>query len=163
MKWSYRLHQIERIPEMTRRAIKVAMSPPGGPTFLQMNEDLYGQESTGKIIPQKKFSVSSSVRPQPELITEAAKLLKRLRAKMQSAAHDVPVKLREQATYRLALCEFELDRFGTAAEVLEAFLRGFPARTLMASASFYAGEALFPLGRHCQAVVHHHSGVPPFS
>ncbi len=75
MKWRYRLNNIERIPEMTRRAIKVAMSPPGGPTFLQMNEDLYEQEGTGKIIPQKKFSVSSSVRPQPELITEAAKLL----------------------------------------------------------------------------------------
>ena len=48
MKWSYRMYDAERVPEFTRRAIQIAHTAPGGPTFLQLNEDLYKQEATGK-------------------------------------------------------------------------------------------------------------------
>jgi thiamine pyrophosphate-dependent acetolactate synthase large subunit-like protein len=36
MKWSYKMRQLERVPEFTRRAVKVARTQPGGPVFLQM-------------------------------------------------------------------------------------------------------------------------------
>jgi len=75
MKWSYRLRQVERIPEFTRRAIKLSHTQPGGITFLQMNEDLYKQEGTAKIIPQSKFHVSAKVKPDPDAIMEAGRLL----------------------------------------------------------------------------------------
>ncbi len=75
MKWSYRMYHLERIPEFTRRAIKVAHTPPGGPTFLQFNEDLYEQEGTGKIIPQTKFHVAAKIKPKPEDIENVAELL----------------------------------------------------------------------------------------
>ena len=75
MKWSYRLRQVERIPEFTRRAIKLSHTQPGGITFLQMNEDLYKEEGTAKIIPQSKFHVSAKVKPEPDAIMAAARLL----------------------------------------------------------------------------------------
>jgi thiamine pyrophosphate-dependent acetolactate synthase large subunit-like protein len=74
-KWSYKMRQAERVPEFTRRAVKISLTPPGGPTFLQLTEDLYEKEVKGKIIPQKKFHVSSKIRPKPDLIMDAAKML----------------------------------------------------------------------------------------
>ncbi len=75
MKWSYRMHRLERVPEFTRRAIKLAQTPPGGVTFLQMNEDLYKQEGTVKIFPQSKFHVSAKIKPDSEAIMRVGRLL----------------------------------------------------------------------------------------
>jgi thiamine pyrophosphate-dependent acetolactate synthase large subunit-like protein len=75
MKWSYRMDRAERVPEFTRRAIKVAQTPPGGPVFLQMPEDLYDAKATATIAPQGRFSVSAQVRAEPEIILRAARLL----------------------------------------------------------------------------------------
>lgn len=75
MKWSYRLHHVERVPEITRRSIKVAQTPPGGPTFLQLNEDLFEKEATAKIISQDKFRVATKIRSKPEDIDAAARML----------------------------------------------------------------------------------------
>jgi benzoylformate decarboxylase len=75
MKWSYRMDRVERVPEFTRRAIKVAQTPPGGPVFLQMTEDLFVTRSKGMIFPQDRFRVGGQVRAEPEIITRAARLL----------------------------------------------------------------------------------------
>lgn len=75
MKWSYRMQRLDRIPEFTRRAVKVAHTPPGGPVFLQITEDLYAQKGSGTIYPQEKFQVGGQVRAEPGLITQAARLL----------------------------------------------------------------------------------------
>ncbi len=85
---------------------------------------------------------------------DAAKPLRRLRTIMASEAVSVPIAVREQTTYRLGVCEFELDRFDEAARLLEEFIEAFPDSSLMASASFYCGEALFRLGRHDRAAKH---------
>ncbi len=75
MKWSYRMYDSERVPEFARRAIQIAQTAPGGPVFLQHNEDLYKEEVTARILPQSKFEVASSVRADPAAITELAELL----------------------------------------------------------------------------------------
>lgn len=75
MKWSYKMQHLERVPEFTRRAIKVSQTPPGGPTFLQMTEDLYEKEGKATIISQKKFYVPSKIRPKSDLIMDVAKML----------------------------------------------------------------------------------------
>ena len=75
MKWSYKIQRAERVPEFTRRAVKVAKTPPGGPVFLQMTEDLFAAKATGTVYPQQRFDVSGHVRAEPELITRAARLL----------------------------------------------------------------------------------------
>ena len=69
------MQHIERVPEFTRRAIKVARTPLGGPVFLQMTEDLIDKEATAKIFPQTKFQVAAKVKPEPERIIEAARML----------------------------------------------------------------------------------------
>jgi TolA-binding protein len=73
---------------------------------------------------------------------------------MQSSEAAVPATVREQATYRLGVCEFELKRFREAADLFEQFIDAFPESPLVASASFYCGEALFTLGRYERAVEH---------
>ncbi len=83
---------------------------------------------------------------------EAAKLLRGVQANIESVPDSVPADLREQVTYRLAVCEFELDRYREASKLFEAFLDTFPESPLGLSAGFYGGDALFKLGRYEKAV-----------
>jgi len=75
MKWSYQMERLDRLPEFTRRAIKVARTPPGGPVFLQMAEDLYDETGDVVILPQDRFTVAGNVKARPELIEQAARML----------------------------------------------------------------------------------------
>ena len=89
MKWSYRIYSVDRVAEFTRRAIKVALTPPGGPTFLQINEDLHKQETTAKIYPHSKFKLSSKIKADPDAIIEAAKMLIESTNPMITVGHEV--------------------------------------------------------------------------
>jgi len=75
MKWSYKMRQLERVPEFTRRAVKVARTQPGGPVFLQMTEDLYETQGEGTILPQSKFQVPMRISAESERIEQAARML----------------------------------------------------------------------------------------
>jgi thiamine pyrophosphate-dependent acetolactate synthase large subunit-like protein len=75
MKWSYKMRQLERVPEFTRRAVKIARTPPGGPVFLQMTEDLYDAQGEGTILPQSKFQVPMRVSAESARIEQAARML----------------------------------------------------------------------------------------
>ena len=60
----------------------------------------------------------------------------------------------EQAVYRLGVCRFELGDMSEAVTLFEQLLSEFPESLLLASASFFCGEACTRLGRHLQAVKH---------
>jgi len=75
MKWSYRMDNLKRVPEFTRRAVKVASTPPVGPTFLQMDEELYTQKDTLQILPQEKFRIAAGIRPDPSAIEKVAEMI----------------------------------------------------------------------------------------
>jgi thiamine pyrophosphate-dependent acetolactate synthase large subunit-like protein len=75
MKWSYRMEHVDRVPEFTRRAIKVASAPLGGPTFLQISEELYKQQGQATIYPQQQFRIGNGVKPDTESIEAIARLL----------------------------------------------------------------------------------------
>jgi len=68
------------------------------------------------------------------------------------AALTPPVK--EQALFRLAICEFKTERFDDAVRRLESFLTEFPESTMTPAALLYCGESLYTLGRHEQAAEH---------
>ena len=89
MKWSYRMRRTNRVPEFTRRAINVAKTPPGGPTFLQMNADLYDQQATAKILPHEKFQITSKIQSNPDQILEAAKLLVEAKNPLVTVGYEV--------------------------------------------------------------------------
>jgi thiamine pyrophosphate-dependent acetolactate synthase large subunit-like protein len=117
MKWSYKMRQLERVPEFTRRAIKIARTQPGGPVFLQMTEDLYETQGEGTILPQSKFNVPMRVRAQPERIEQAARML-------------------IEADSPLLTVGLEVTRSGAQAELIElAELLGIP---VMQGLSAYA-------------------------
>jgi TolA-binding protein len=93
----------------------------------------------------------------------AADLLRRLRAAAAKADADVPPEVLEKAAYRLGVCEFELGRTKEAATLLEEFIEAFPESTLLASASFFCGEACHRLGRHDRAAQHFGRVVEKFT
>jgi thiamine pyrophosphate-dependent acetolactate synthase large subunit-like protein len=117
MKWSYKMRQLERVPEFTRRAVKIARTQPGGPVFLQMTEDLYETQGEGTILPQSKFNVPMRIRAQPERIEQAARML-------------------IEAESPLLTVGLEVTRSGAQAELIElAELLGIP---VMQGLSAYA-------------------------
>jgi TolA-binding protein len=82
----------------------------------------------------------------------AAEDLRRLREALTTRSADAPPEVVEQCTYRLAVCEFELERFEESAGLFEEFIHQFPKTSLLASASYYCGDALCKIGRYERAV-----------
>ena len=64
----------------------------------------------------------------------------------------VPDSVREQAIYRLAICEYELGGFERTAELLQQLLGDFPKSSLTASACYFCGDSLAKIGRNKPAV-----------
>jgi TolA-binding protein len=88
-----------------------------------------------------------------ERYEEAASRLRALRAELETAPA-APEELRKQAAYRLAVCEYRLDRFDAASELFESFLAAFPDSDLEASARLLCGESHFKTGSHKLAAGH---------
>ncbi|HJP04357.1 MAG: hypothetical protein CL799_12085 [Chromatiales bacterium] len=88
-KWSYRMRNSDRVPEFTRRAMNVAMAPPGGPTFLQLDVQLYKEQATAKILPRENFQVSAKMRPDPDQIMDVARLLLESERPLVTVGHEV--------------------------------------------------------------------------
>lgn len=91
----------------------------------------------------------------------AVKLLKQLRAAIQktdaggtNGQAKVARDVREQGTYRLAACQFELSQFDEAIQLFEELIERFGDSKLIASASYFCGEALFKKGQHDRAAKH---------
>lgn len=83
---------------------------------------------------------------------EASELLTRLRRPREGAP--LPPDVAEGAAYRLAICEYRLERPKQAAALLEEFLTAYPKSSLIPAATVLAGECQFLLGRHDEAVRH---------
>jgi benzoylformate decarboxylase len=75
-KWRWRVDSTKQIGEMTRRAIKMAGTPPGGPVHIRYPLDILAKKKvTETIYPQSRFKVSVNMQPDPALIEQAAKML----------------------------------------------------------------------------------------
>lgn len=89
-KWRWELRNERQIAEMVRRAIKLAGTPPRAPTHVRMSIDLMGAKNVKQTIyPQSRFTVPLEMRPKPELIDEAARLLVESRSPMLVAGAEV--------------------------------------------------------------------------
>jgi thiamine pyrophosphate-dependent acetolactate synthase large subunit-like protein len=73
--WRWSIAESDRIPEIIRRAIKFATTPPGGPVSLAFPQDLLSQKAKAVIMDQTKFRVRADVRPSASLVDEAARML----------------------------------------------------------------------------------------
>jgi benzoylformate decarboxylase len=65
----------DMIPETVRRAFKAAWTPPFGPAYISWHVDYTDQRTRADIIPQSQFDPRMRVRPNPDDIQRAAKLL----------------------------------------------------------------------------------------
>ena len=75
-KWKWHVGQSEVIPDITRRAIKVATTSPGGPVLITYPEDVLARGGVkATIIPQEKFNVPAAIRAPSETIEAAARML----------------------------------------------------------------------------------------
>ncbi len=75
-KWHWLVSQPELIPDVTRRAIKVATTPPGGPVLITYPEDVLSRKDvSATIIPQEKFNTPASIRPSTQAVETAARML----------------------------------------------------------------------------------------
>src|SRR5262249_9569459 len=72
-KWYWTPESPAQIPDVTRRAIKFALTPPCGPVFLAMSG--LRAEATAAILDQSKFNVTMRVRPDKADVERVARLL----------------------------------------------------------------------------------------
>jgi len=85
---------------------------------------------------------------------DAADLLRDARslAATRDGRDAIEDELKQNAAYRLGVCEFRLKRFDEAARVMDEFLAGRDDDPLAESAALIAGESHHQQGRHAQAV-----------
>jgi benzoylformate decarboxylase len=74
-KYAWLARRADRIPETVRRAFKAAWTPPHGPTYASWHSDFNDQRVQTEIIPQDKVDPRMRVRPNPQEVERAAKLL----------------------------------------------------------------------------------------
>ncbi|HZR68472.1 MAG TPA: thiamine pyrophosphate-binding protein [Burkholderiales bacterium] len=74
-KYSWLARRADMIPETVRRAFKAAWTPPHGPTYASWHSDLNDQRTHAEVIVQDKFDPRMRVRPNPQEVERAARLL----------------------------------------------------------------------------------------
>jgi len=75
-KWRWIATRAETIPEVVRRAFKIARTPPLGPVYLGWNYDLLLETGVeAQIIPQSAYSVPLELRPSRKDVELAARML----------------------------------------------------------------------------------------
>ncbi len=74
-KWHWIAETVERIPDVTRRALKFASTAPSGPVFVGYPQDKLRDEGKALIMDQAKFSLPMKIRPDAVLVEQAARLL----------------------------------------------------------------------------------------
>lgn len=89
-KWVWEIKNPGRIAEMTRRAIKMANTPPGGPVHVRFPTNMLAAANvTDTIYPQSLFRVNASLPPRPELVEQAARALLEAKSPFLHVGHEV--------------------------------------------------------------------------
>ncbi|HWP44264.1 MAG TPA: thiamine pyrophosphate-binding protein [Blastocatellia bacterium] len=156
-KWNWIASHAHLIPDVTRRAIKVANTSPGGPVSITYTEDALARKGTrAAIIPQEKFNVPANVKASPGTIEAAARLL--LEAEMP-AMYVGPEALRSgaQADYiELA----ELLGIPAMRVIIDSWTDTFPTDHPLFINAEYRPNARFPRPIDVLLVVGHHMPSP---
>ena len=74
-KYTWLARRPDMIPETVRRAFKAAWTPPYGPAYISWHSDYTDERGRTEIIPQDQFDPRMRVRPNPDDVQRAAKLL----------------------------------------------------------------------------------------
>src|SRR5215468_318885 len=74
-KYSWLARRPDMIPETVRRAFKAAWTPPYGPAYISWHSDYNDERARTEIIDQTQFDPRMRVRPNPDEVERAARLL----------------------------------------------------------------------------------------
>jgi thiamine pyrophosphate-dependent acetolactate synthase large subunit-like protein len=74
-KYTWLARRPDMIPETLRRAFKAAWTPPYGPSYISWHSDFNDERGRTEIIPQDQFDPRMRVRPNPDDVQRAARLL----------------------------------------------------------------------------------------
>src|SRR5215212_9477419 len=88
-KYSWLARRPDMIPETVRRAFKAAWTPPYGPTYASWHSDFNDQRVRTEIIPQDKVDPRMRVRPNPQEVERAAKMLIDARMPLMNVGDEV--------------------------------------------------------------------------
>ncbi|MGI8743922.1 MAG: thiamine pyrophosphate-binding protein [Bryobacteraceae bacterium] len=89
-KWRWNVDSSARIPEWTMKALKLASTPPGGPTFLMFPRDfLAAREVESDIFLPGTFDIAMSVRADSATIDKMARALIEAKSPLLRAGPDV--------------------------------------------------------------------------
>ena len=86
--------------------------------------------------------------------SEAVALLTRLEEQIDASDSKVPSAVAEQGAYRLGVYLFKIGEYAQSATKFEGFVERFSDSAVVASASFFCGEAYFKSANHSRAVRH---------
>ena len=89
-KWRWKVTNPQQLSEMTRRTIKLAETPPGGPVYLRLPATVLNTRDIKQTIhSQSKFRIPLDLQPKNELIEATAKALIEAKNPLMCVGHEV--------------------------------------------------------------------------
>jgi len=101
-KWQWTAMTGTTVPEATRRALKFAGTPPSGPVFLSIPDDILHQPATGTIMDQALFDVPMLIRPDKADVEKAARMLIEAKNPLLSVGDEITLCRGEKEALELA-------------------------------------------------------------
>jgi benzoylformate decarboxylase len=101
-KYSWLAPRADMIPETVRRAFKAAWTPPFGPTYCSWHSDLNDQKSRAEVVVQSKIDPRMRVRPNPQEVERAARLLVEAKMPLMIVGDEVTTARAGRRAVRLA-------------------------------------------------------------
>jgi acetolactate synthase-1/2/3 large subunit len=104
-RWRWNVDRADRIPEILRRAFKIAATPPEGPVALAIPADvLDAGGARAVVVPRDRFILQPRIKPDPARITEAAEFLVGARHPLLIVGPEVSRAGANREIVRLAEC-----------------------------------------------------------
>lgn len=101
-KWYWQAQATNGIPETVRRALKFAATPPGGPVFLAIPDNMLREQATAQVMDQSLFDVPMKIRPDKKDVEAVAKMLIEAKNPLLSVGDEVTMCQGEKEVVELA-------------------------------------------------------------
>ena len=89
-RWRWSIEAAERIPEITRRALTIASTAPGGPVALAFPRNVLAAEGVrAAVLDRARFILAPRLSPSPPLVEQAARMLLDARNPVLLVGHEV--------------------------------------------------------------------------
>jgi benzoylformate decarboxylase len=101
-KWYWQAQSVAGIPETVRRALKFAATPPGGPVFLAIPDNMLRAEGSAAVMDKALFDVPMRIRADQKDIEAVARLLIEAKNPLLSVGDEITLCQGEREVVELA-------------------------------------------------------------